>query len=237
MIIDWAGRDTDGDGGRLRGRSCTGRPPVAAAAGTHIGEPSPAERLTEVVRPAAFSDPSSVDLPERLSVFGPTRLSRTHLAVLEALAPTANVHLWLTHPSPAMWDDAAPPEPARAAPPRRQHRADGGRIRCWPACPATSARCSSYLPADRCRHPPPGGHAPPARVLARIQDDIRADRDPAATARLSHDGSVAIHACHGQARQVEVLRESLLHLFNRTTRPCSRATSSCCAPTSTPSRR
>ena len=51
-------------------------------------------------------------------------------------------------------------------------------------------------------------------MLARVQDDIRHDRDPAQAAPLPWDGSVVIYACHGHVRQVEVLREALLHLFN-----------------------
>ena len=62
-------------------------------------------------------------------------------------------------------------------------------------------------------------HHPPvtttgATVLARIQDDIRADVASRSHPPVPHDGSVTIHACHGPARQVEVLRESLLHLLN-----------------------
>ena len=85
-------------------------------------------------------------------------------------------------------------------------------IRCWPACPAMYGRCSSCCP--RAPWTFTTRRAPGQHRLARIQDDIRHDRDPAASARLPHDGSVTIHACHGPARQVEVLREALLHLLD-----------------------
>ena len=55
---------------------------------------------------------------------------------------------------------------------------------------------------------------PAATVLARIQDDVRNDIAPQGISRLPKDDSLAIHACHGHARQVEVLRESLLHVLN-----------------------
>ena len=60
-------------------------------------------------------------------------------------------------------------------------------------------------------------------LLSRIQADVRADRSPpgiplpgAADARpplAAADRSVQIHACHGRARQVEVLRDAILHLL------------------------
>ena len=60
-------------------------------------------------------------------------------------------------------------------------------------------------------------------LLSRIQADVRADRSPpgiplpgAADARPpldAADRSVQIHACHGRARQVEVLRDAILHLL------------------------
>lgn len=63
----------------------------------------------------------------------------------------------------------------------------------------------------------PGG-APSA--LSRLQQDILYDRaplaqaDPAARLLLPEDDSIAIHACHGPTRQVEVLREALLGLLD-----------------------
>jgi exodeoxyribonuclease V gamma subunit len=60
-------------------------------------------------------------------------------------------------------------------------------------------------------------------VLGRIQADVRANRSPPGVPlpgqpdeRLllrPDDRSVQIHACHGPARQVEVLREAILHLL------------------------
>ena len=49
-------------------------------------------------------EPESSDLPQRVSIFGATRLDPDHLLVLSALADHRDVHLWLTHPSPALWD-------------------------------------------------------------------------------------------------------------------------------------
>ena len=50
---------------------------------------------------------------------------------------------------------------------------------------------------------------PQGTLLARLQADVRADRIPAG--EETPDGSVEVHACHGRARQVEVLRDAILH--------------------------
>ena len=60
-------------------------------------------------------------------------------------------------------------------------------------------------------------------LLRRLQADISADRAPpggrfteAVDSRLpldATDRSIQVHSCHGRARQVEVLRDALLHLL------------------------
>ena len=55
----------------------------------------------------------------------------------------------------------------------------------------------------------PGGDS----LLARIQADVRADRRPQPRALDPADRSIQIHSCHGRARQVEVLRDAILHLL------------------------
>src|SRR5882757_3578577 len=81
-----------------------------------VGVPSPAERLPEALA-RLRAQPELVGLPERFSVYGANRLSRSRLEVLAALAAHRDVHLWLNHAS----------------------RAQG---RCWSRCPATCRLCS-----------------------------------------------------------------------------------------------
>src|SRR5207237_4354553 len=60
---------------------------------------------------------------------------------------------------------------------------------------------------------------------ARIQADVRDDRRPPGPALPGQaderavldpaDRSVQVHACHGRARQVEVLRDAILHLLEQ----------------------
>src|SRR6201999_4261699 len=50
-----------------------------------------------------------------------------------------------------------------------------------------------------------------ATLLQRIQADVRGDRVPEPSADVAADPSLQIHACHGAHRQVEVLRDAVLH--------------------------
>ncbi|QNG17451.1 exodeoxyribonuclease V subunit gamma [Rhodococcus triatomae] len=172
-----------------------------------VDAPSPAERLPDIC--AQLRDrPDLSELPSRFSLFGPTRLATDQLAVLDALAAHRDVHLWLPHPSPRMWDELV-----TAAPPVRRAEDDGALEVRNPLLAALSrdVREMQYrigrLSAEHVHHQ---GAPAAASLLGALQDDVVHDRPPSPAAA---DGSVTVHACHGPARQVEVLREALLHAF------------------------
>ena len=211
MFLDWLrSDDTDGFGVGLR-EDMAWQAAFWRRLRERIAAPSPAERLAGVCA-TLREQPDASDLPARLSVFGPTRLSRTELAVLEALAAGRSLHLWLTHPSPAMWGALRDMQPAVRRADDRTALAGGNPLlinlsrdvrELQQLLPADSVDLHHALEVDA------------STVLARIQDDIRHGRDPAQSAApIRADRTVAIHACHGHVRQVEVLREALLHLFN-----------------------
>src|ERR1700722_13183519 len=82
-----------------------------------IAVPSPAERRLEA-RDRLIADPSLAELPERISLFGLTRLPAGQLQILRALATHREVHLFLLHPSLELWRRFAvapvAPSPSRA---------------------------------------------------------------------------------------------------------------------------
>ncbi len=189
-----------------------------------IGVASPAERL-EVASRRIAADPGCVDLPPRLSLFGLTRLPASQLSVLKALAVGRDVHLFLLHPSGGLWAKLARAVPS---PPARQRRADDDTadapsnplLRSW----GRDAREMQLVLAGQ--GPAVGDYRPvaptTATLLGRVQADIRADRDPAAEVAIEartrplfdeRDDSIRIHSCHGRSRQVEVLRDAILHLL------------------------
>ncbi|WP_148234354.1 exodeoxyribonuclease V subunit gamma [Cellulomonas flavigena] len=218
LVMEWAaGRDDDGAGDPLP-TDVAWQAPLWRAVRAAVGTPSPAELLAEATR-ALRADPDLVDLPTRLSVLGPTRLPQAHVEVLTALAAHRDVHVWLPHPSRALWERTA----ATAG------RADVGgptvapRRRDVPAPArhpllASTARDTTELAlrltatgADVTHHPAP---APPPTVLGALQAALRADERPAARAVAAPgDRTVQVHACHGRGRQVEVLREAVLGLL------------------------
>ncbi|MBL7255802.1 exodeoxyribonuclease V subunit gamma [Paractinoplanes lichenicola] len=175
--------------------------------------PSPAERLPGVCA-ALRRDPGSSPLPGRLSVFGLTRLPAAHAALLDALAAGRDVHLWLPHPSPALWESLTPygqsqlplareADPTRELP-RHPLLASLGR----------DARELQLLlaPAEDRHHP---GPAFPPTLLGHLQRAIAADSLTNAQQVIDEsDRSVQVHACHGHDRQVEVLREIILGLLS-----------------------
>ncbi|MEV0946512.1 exodeoxyribonuclease V subunit gamma [Rhodococcus sp. NPDC049939] len=206
MLVDWAdGRDTDG--ANPLDADLQWQAQLWRCLRERIGSPSPAERLEGVcVRLRDESD--LLDLPERLSLFGPTRLGTDQIQVLSAIGAERDVHLWIPHPSIAMWR-------ALAGTPSPRLRADDLRaLDVTHPLLASLARdvreLQSRLATVEKSDDPLPTPSKPSTLLDWLQSDIAADRSPSACAP---DDTVEIHACHGQARQVEVLRERLLHLF------------------------
>ncbi|MFP5020266.1 exodeoxyribonuclease V subunit gamma [Pseudonocardia phyllosphaerae] len=194
-----------------------------------LGVPGPVERLDDAVAalragPLVLSVPSAGDgpLPQRLSLFGPTRLAAAHLDVLEALGVHRDVHLWLPHPSPVVWDRVRRDLPA--SPPERA--ADGSaRLVANPLLRSLGRdvrELALRLPpagdgvVDTHHSAPPDPPGEPT-LLRRLQTalcDDTAPPEPDARPLLGPaDRSVVLHSCHGPDRQVEVLREALLGLL------------------------
>ena len=140
------------------------------------------------------------------------------------IAAGRDVHLFLLHPSPGLWDrDRAGRRPAGRAPRRGPDRRAArqppavvlGRRRTRDAARARRRRARrTTTTRSRTRA---------GTLLGRIQADVHADREPPGAplpGRLDErplldagDRSIQVHACHGRARQVEVLRDAILHLL------------------------
>jgi exodeoxyribonuclease V gamma subunit len=188
-------------------------------------EPSPPERLPNVLD-RLHTGEHLLDLPGRLMLFGFTMLpAGDFLEVARAVAVQRDVHLFLLEPT-HLDSDAL----LRCSP----HPMDGGTrlrandpsselinhplLRSW----GRLHRESALLLADA-RSPGITVHQevatpaapPPSTLLGRLQHDIRANATPRATLPDdASDRSVQFHACFGATRQVEVLRDALLHLLS-----------------------
>jgi exodeoxyribonuclease V gamma subunit len=187
-----------------------------------IGVPDQAERV-EGACARLREEPGIVDLPARLSLFGLTRLPAGHLKVLRALAVGRDVRVFMLHPSPALWERVAErgisvvrrrEDPTAALPANRLLASWGQDSREMQLV----LGASDYIDHHHAVEHRTGG------LLAHLQADVRADRWPAGAplpgasderpVLAASDRSVQVHACHGRARQVEVLRDAILHLLD-----------------------
>ena len=191
-----------------------------------IATPGPAERLAAACARLG-DDPEVAGLPARLSLFGLTSLATSYLEVLRSLALHRDVHLFLLHPSPALWERSA--QVAHRAGPVRRRDDPTARLprnpllRSWgrDAREMQLVLTGAGRPGADLHRPVPAG--PSETLLRRIQSDVRADRAPAGPPLAGQpdrrpvldpaDGSIQVHACHGRARQVEVARDAILHLL------------------------
>ncbi|MBA2740042.1 MAG: exodeoxyribonuclease V subunit gamma [Nocardioidaceae bacterium] len=229
MLCEWAGgADTDGAGAAIA-TDLRWQVTLWRRLRARVGTSSPAERVRAACA-ALRDDPALADLPQRLSLFGCTRLTRSQVAVVAALAAHRAVHLWLPHPSSVGWDRAVPPSAAgdgdhprrrrdSAAPVRHQLLSSLGRDAREMQVLLTET-LGAAITSDQ-HHPLTARRA--TTLLGRLQHDLRADVAPPGTPLPAStdprpvldpgDRSVQVHACHGRARQVEVLREVLLGLL------------------------
>lgn len=260
MLTDWReGRDTDGTGASLDSdliwqaelwrrlvATVDAPPPDVRHAQTlaRLRDLAPATG-GERQEPGIDADP--LDLPERLSLFGHTRLAVTEVELLDALALTREVHLWLPQPSPDLWARLAP-FATEGVVPRAEDSTSGlvrhpllaslGRdsrelarvlgaaglrgssVAPQPTlveeggAPATTLETLSDLEASSQSF----SHLSQRSVLQWLQADLRDDHVPteaeiATREAPEDDRSIQVHACHGPARQVEVLREVLVGLL------------------------
>ena len=210
MLTEWAaGEATDGAGGPLDA-DLRWQLELWRRLRATLGEPSPAERLPSTCQRLQL-EPGLSELPERLSVFGATRLTTAQRQVLQALGTRREVHLWLPHPSPAVWSALE-----RVDPPTRRRQdtsAASVRHRLSAALSRDTREVQLLLGDVRTHHhtPAPTTAARTGTLLHEVQAAIKEDRPPSRTSTA--DGTVHVHACHGPPRQVEVLREALLRLF------------------------
>ncbi|HTM84871.1 MAG TPA: exodeoxyribonuclease V subunit gamma [Mycobacterium sp.] len=150
-------------------------------------------------------------LPQRLSLFGHTRLPVTEIELLTALSTHHDLHLWLPHPSDELWLSLSS---GNGPVPRREdtsHREVGHPLLGTLGRDLRELQRALPLP-DTDEYLSGTGY--PDTLLGWLQSDIAADQPrPHGRVHRNTDRSVQIHSCHGPARQIEVLREILLGLL------------------------
>lgn len=217
MLLAWeAGDSVDGLGAQLpadlRWQPILWQRVVAAA-----GQSGPVQEHARLCQEVAGG--ADLALPPRVSLFGHTRINQADLQLIEAVAVQRDVHLWLPHPSPALWHSIAErlPEGSAGQPQRRLARRADDTSYAAALHPLLSAwgRDSRELQlrvgAVQDLTSPSPVPPQPATLLAALQADIVGNRLPQPWSTA--DDSVSVHSCHGPSRQVEVLREVLVGLL------------------------
>ena len=216
VLADWrAGRDLDGAGADLDA-DLLWQAELWRRLEARVPSQAPDLRHTDTLaRLRAGGD--GLELPSRLSLFGHTRLPASEVELLDALSSMREVHLWLPQASPALWDSLAP---TASEGPVRRAVDPSARLVHHPLL-ASLGRDSRELRRTLgpvAEQPSPGSAPLPQTLLGWLQADLRANTAPAAEVRggrtvTEEDRSVQVHACHGAARQVDVLREVLVGLL------------------------
>ena len=230
MVRGWSdGRDVDGVGAPLAAHQLW-QPQLWRAVQASLGGPTDEQLVRAAVGRIAAGDVPA-EVPERVAVFGLASLPSPHLDVLTALARHREVHVLAPASSARRWEYVADQRralgPLALPVPRADPTVPVGDgnplVTGW----GRASREAHLLLLDAALE---SGEVPlgPAEVpvvperptlLQRLQHDIRADEDHPVTADRrpsldpDTDPSIRWHRAYGPARQVEVLRDALLHLF------------------------
>lgn len=224
MILQWvAGNDVDHSGAALSVDDLW-QPQLWRAVRERLSVASPPERLASAVERVAAGE---VELPfaERIHVFGLTQILPAHVQVLAALARRDDVHIYLLHPSHQLWQQVA----ATGQVPANLLRADDCSVAAvsnpllasWARDSRELQLVTSNLAIDADHY----YEYPvfPETLLGRIQRDVVGNAMPAAAldpgcalpvVDPASDRSLQVHACHGAARQVQVMRDAILQAFD-----------------------
>ena len=151
-------------------------------------------------------------LPDQLILFGISTLSPAFLQLINRLAQQIDIHLFLLNPCQSYWTEiVSQPEEAR-----QQVATDGMELYLEVGNPILASLgrqgrdfFASIFELD------PGAETqfaePTAETqLASLQRDIL---NLEVTGNSKPDGSIRIHSCHSAMREVEVLRDQLLDIF------------------------
>ncbi len=204
LLVDWL----DGNGGNLD-EDLAWQPELWRALVARVPADPPHVRHEKTL---TRLHAGRAELPPRLSLFGHTRLAGTDVELLEAVATHHELHLWLPHPSDALWQALAG---SHGVLPRREdtsHREVGHPLL------ATLGRDLRELQRSLPAHPATdealAGAERPDTLLGWLQSDLTANAvRPQGRTLAPNDRSVQVHSCHGPARQIDVLREVLLGLL------------------------
>ena len=232
LLIDWENGTADGLDADLEWQ-----PHLWRALLDRVDADPPHIRHAKTV---ATLQESPTDLPERISLFGHTRLPSTEIELLDALSTHHDLHLWLPHPSDNLWQSLAG---VHGQIPRRDdtsHREVGpsaaGHPRPRPSRTATQPARQTRRPTNT--YPIGWRRRPPRHAAGLAAVRHHRERRAAATAERSGPTTARCRCTAATARPAKsTFSARFCSACSPTTRRSSPATSSSCARTSRPMRR
>ncbi|MEJ2466225.1 MAG: exodeoxyribonuclease V subunit gamma [Candidatus Thiodiazotropha sp.] len=158
-------------------------------------------------------DTDNLDLPPRLYLFGVPTLSPGYLQIINRVAQTIDVHLFLLNPCATHWADIVP----RQTQARQELNSSADELYLEVGHPllATLGRQGrDFFAAINELDPGSEELFEPAdhdSLLARLQNQILQLEAPESGAIA--DDSISFHLCHSPMREVEVLYDQLIAMF------------------------
>lgn len=230
LIIEWTvGHDVDVLGRPLRS-DVRWQPHLWRLVRAGIDSPSSAERLPMLLKRVRNGE-LQLELPERLFVFGVTTLAGGHryLDLLEAISTHREVHAYFLDPSieglsrVRKYYQLVPPGVGYQRSTHQLPELLGNPLLASWGRPyrertqilsIAQSNVDTLLYEDNNLVLEGAKGAGNESLLATLQSDLRGDRCPSGAHALDpNDRSVQIYECHGIERQIEVLRDAILHLL------------------------
>jgi len=176
--------------------------------------------LQQQLHQALLSDDVANRLPERISLFGISTLSPGYLETLRCLSERMDVHLFLLNPCAAHWTEIVDEE-VKA---KSEEEADGSELYLEVGHPllASLGRQGRDFFASLLEYDPGTidlfETSGKRDLLGQLQQDIQSLRDRTAEPKQPlpvNDGSLQFHSCHSAMREIEVLKDQLLEIFQK----------------------
>lgn len=167
-----------------------------------------------------------VGLPERLAIFGISALPPVYLKLFELMARHCEITLYFLSPSEAYWGDLIDQKTqAKRLSQRDLFEQDNDEQDEYfntghPLLASLGKQGQEFFEQlQSCEHEPFEAFIPPERnhLLGMLQHDIFSLNNPDfvgdKTTISAEDKSIMVHACHSPMREIEVLHDQLLALF------------------------
>ena len=187
------------------------------------GQPHQGRLLIELAGRVKAGRLVTAGLPARVSVFGLSALAPAYLELMQALAVDRDVHVQFFDPCAAYWHELQTPravarrrrrwaQQAMGVDPTDDANASHPLLAAWgQAGRAFAAQLLDCNAIETEAYDDPGE----ASLLRRLQRDVLLLEPPRLADMPADDRSIEIHVCHSPLREVQVVYDRLLGLFER----------------------